>query len=779
MSPKTSFFHRLNSWWIRHRYPVLPLLIWLFLSVETMLLFPREGSFSFSSHTLDSISREEIIAPFSFNVEYTPEELAEKRKAACLTIEPVWVYNDSITKSLLSAYRGSVETIRTTGGIIRALGTQRRQANASERAKYLDSLGQSLLENLKKNFNVRLSEASWEFILNRYQADEEFLLGWNQYGTILEEILDRGIMNQSLREVENVKGAIRVIRNGEEQSKPIEVYLDHQSAVDEMLERLRGQIGSTNNPSAEEILQSDAHIRLGYEMLIAQLTPNLLYDSIETESRRQAAVDKIPIVKTIVLKGERIIDSNERITQQHLEKLRALSRKKDAMAKEQRTLTSQLQWFGRFLLAALVLFIFGYWYFRFQSRVFYSPRHLLVISFLIALLVAVYGTIFLPFDLNHNLFPAALGAMIITMVINAPSAFVFSVSLAFLVGALKGTGYFAVLAFIISPVISVFAVLRVRTRVQIMRAALLIFLGLAFVIYIQRQLSLRLDMYLLTDLMYAGINALSTPLLALGMLIAIEWIFGVTSELTLLELGDLNRPLLKRLSMEAPGTYHHSIMVGNLAEAGAEAIHASPLLVRAGAYYHDIGKMLRREYFVENQKGTGNIHDMLEPEQSAEFLRAHVFDGIKLAKEYHLPESIKAFIREHHGTSIMVYFYDKALKLHPDGAIDEALFRYPGPKPQSREAGILMLADAAEAASRSLDNPSSEELRRVVREVVINKYRDQELDECPLTLHDVRLVIDAFLPILEGIHHHRIRYPTRREFEARLKRKKVDETENT
>ena len=217
---------------------------------------------------------------------------------------------------------------------------------------------------------------------------------------------------------------------------------------------------------------------------------------------------------------------------------------------------------------------------------------------------------------------------------------------------------------------------------------------------------------------------------------------------------------IRWLSLKAPGTYHHSILVGSLAEAAAEAIDANPLLVRAGAYYHDIGKMRRREYFIENQTDSQNVHDDLSPEESAKFLAAHVIDGVKIAAEYRLPEAVKAFIREHHGTSLMAFFYEKALEENP-GNVDESLFRYPGPKPQSKETGILMLADSAEAAVRSADNPTPETIRKVVRNIVINKYRVEELDECPLTLRDLRLIIEAFLPILEGMHHHRIKYPER------------------
>ena len=233
----------------------------------------------------------------------------------------------------------------------------------------------------------------------------------------------------------------------------------------------------------------------------------------------------------------------------------------------------------------------------------------------------------------------------------------------------------------------------------------------------------------------------------------------MTTDPSLLVLSDLNKPLLRKLAMRAPGTYHHSILVGSLSEAAAEAIGANSLLTRVGAYYHDIGKMDKPEYFVENQKGGKNPHDKLSPSMSYLIIVSHVKRGLEIAQEHKLPKEIQAFIAEHHGTNLISYFYNKALEKVDAAEISETDFRYPGPKPQSKETGIVMLADTVEAASRTLKDPSVSRLRGMVNSIIDDRFKNCELDESPLTLRELTLIQEAFVQILTGIFHGRIEYP--------------------
>ena len=267
-----------------------------------------------------------------------------------------------------------------------------------------------------------------------------------------------------------------------------------------------------------------------------------------------------------------------------------------------------------------------------------------------------------------------------------------------------------------------------------------------------------------TKLLFGGINAVMSPVIAFGLLIFYEKVFRVTTDLTLLELTDFNHPLLKELSSKAPGTFHHSIIMGNLSEAAAESIGANSILARVGCYYHDIGKMLKPQYFIENQLDMNNKHNELNPNMSTKIIISHVKDGIELAKKHRLPQQIIDFIPMHHGTTLVAYFYDKAKSASRE-EVSDITYRYPGPKPQTKETGIVMLADAIEASTRTIEDPSPQKLENRIIEVIRSRFTEGELDECDLTLRDLTKIKDSFLKILVGIHHHRLKYPDKNQLE--------------
>jgi len=269
------------------------------------------------------------------------------------------------------------------------------------------------------------------------------------------------------------------------------------------------------------------------------------------------------------------------------------------------------------------------------------------------------------------------------------------------------------------------------------------------------------NLFAIKDELYAAaLNSLLSPILAYGLLMFYERVFRVATDLVFFELTDFNHPLLRELSSKAPGTFHHSIVMGNLSEQSAKEIGANHILARVGCYYHDIGKIVSPNYFVENQLDSKNKHEMLNPSLSAKMIIAHVKNGIKLAEKYRLPQEVIDFIPMHHGTNLVSYFYQKArFSEDDDDEVHDYIYRYPGPKPHSKETGIVMLADSVEASTRAIEDPTPAKLETQIDEIIKARFIEGELDECDLTLKDLINIKYSFLKTLVGIHHHRIKYP--------------------
>jgi hypothetical protein len=279
---------------------------------------------------------------------------------------------------------------------------------------------------------------------------------------------------------------------------------------------------------------------------------------------------------------------------------------------------------------------------------------------------------------------------------------------------------------------------------------------------------------MLIEFAFAGSNALISPVLTYGLLIFFEKMFHITTDLTLLELSNYDRPLLKDLARKAPGTFNHSMTMGTLGETAAERIGANPLLARVGAYYHDIGKTITPQNYVENQLDNQNVHENLTPEESAQLIVSHVQEGIQLGKDNNLPKEILDFIPMHHGTTVMKYFYERAKTLYGEDKVKINDYRYPGPKPNSRESAIIMLADGCESAVRSIEEPEIEKVENVIDGIFKSRTDDGQLDDSPITFSDITKMKEAFLSILLGQHHRRIRYPKQEEMEKGVNEEKTE-----
>lgn len=405
-------------------------------------------------------------------------------------------------------------------------------------------------------------------------------------------------------------------------------------------------------------------------------------------------------------------------------------------------------------ISAIFLIIGFMFYFMFSPRLVKKEK-VRTYTVLFLLLVAYIFTAkkIIDYGLAPAYIPVVGFVMLLAILFNdLELTFTVCVMISCFAGVVSGGSLLLSIIFLSTGMIAAMLVWHLKRRIRILTASLC-----AGII----QMLLFMAIYRV-DLKFAMPNFLSGLLCGIvvtGILPLFENLFGIVTNISLLELSDFNHPLLKRMILEAPGTYHHSLIVGNLAEAAAESVGANPLLARIGAYYHDIGKLAKSEYFMENQRDAGKHLD-LAPSMSKMVIMNHVKEGLELAKKYRLKPVITDFISQHHGTSLVYYFYRKALEeIEQDQLIHEEGFRYPGPKPTSKETAIVLLADSVEAASRVVDDPQPAKIEDVVHKIINNKFIDGQFDDCDLTLKDLEKIAKVFIHMLGGIYHGRIKYP--------------------
>jgi len=499
-------------------------------------------------------------------------------------------------------------------------------------------------------------------------------------------------------------------------------------------------------------------------LLLNLLRPSLAYNQNETEVRRLAARDAVQPILIQVKKGEIIVREGDRVSADQVSKLTVLR----AQGSREVLLSQVL---GLLLGSFILLFITN----RYGQRNIrkYRPKNrdlLFMASTLVGMVLVLklggfiataVGSAFPYIDAGayYYVLPFAAGAMAVRIALNSEVALLFSVVFAALVGFLFGNSFELFLFALLSSLAGAHWVRQLTVRTSMFRAgARLSMFNFMTIFAIHLVTAQEIGTGLLFELGFGLFGGLLAAVLVSGIIPLIESAFRYTTNLKLVELANMNNPLLRELMFQAPGTYHHSIIVGNLAEAAAEMIGANPLLARVAAYYHDIGKAKKPLYFIENVSGGDNKHDKLAPSMSALILMAHLKDGVEMAKEHRLGRSLVDVIRQHHGTSLMKFFYERA-KQREEREVDEYDYRYPGPKPQTREAALIMLADAVEAASRTLTDPTPARIQGMVQKIINNIFIDGQLDECELTLKDLHHIAKSFNRVLGGIFHHRIEYP--------------------
>jgi len=488
-------------------------------------------------------------------------------------------------------------------------------------------------------------------------------------------------------------------------------------------------------------------LTLASAVVEAALQPNLVVDQTATQLARRRAMEAVEPVRTRILRGEIIVRRGEVVTEAHLEKLAA-----------EGLVSQPFSWLRLAGAASVVLLLLlvSYAYMRqYQPDIWSEDRLLLVWSLGVVLTVAMARIMVTRF--NPYLLPSAAGTMLIAVLLRPRLALYTAALLSLLVAMAAGGDVRLGLVTFIGATVGVYAIKRIGHRTDLVVAGLRVGVANALIVAaVGLTDQLPWFPHLLRDAAYGLGSGVLVGMIAIGALPYLENLFGLVTPIKLLELSNPGHPLLRRLQLEAPGTYHHSIMVANLAEAAAEAVGADSLLVRVGTYYHDIGKIRRPAFFVENQVGIENPHDRMAPSLSALTVLAHVRDGLEYAREARLPAPVAAFIPEHHGTGLIAYFYHQA---RARGPVEEEAFRYEGPRPQSRETAIVMLADAVEGATRALPRPTPDRIAQVVRRIIREKLEDGQLDECDLTFRDLDRIAGVFTRLLASMYHPRVEYP--------------------
>jgi len=486
----------------------------------------------------------------------------------------------------------------------------------------------------------------------------------------------------------------------------------------------------------------------------ALLKPNSFFDEQRTAETQRQARDAVQPVRHVVERGQAILREGDIVTPLHLEELAALGLQ--PAEPEWHDLVSTL------LFVVVLVSTLGLYLWRARREILYRRRRMILLSLLIVITGIAAKLIIPEHVLLPYFFPMATVAMLMSVLLDTQLAIVFTIMLSLFVGFISGGSLDLTVYTLMGSVVAALIVSRPERLSTFAWAAWAIGIVNAIVVVSFRLLSQSYDLVGLLQLIGASVaNGIVSSSLAFATFFWLGGVFGITTPLQLLDLARPTHPLARRLLLEAPGTYHHSLLVGNLGERAAELVGADPLLVRVAALHHDIGKVLRPYFFIENQADGENYHQQLDPKTSAQIIISHVKDGLEQAQKYHFPDAVLDIIAQHHGTTSVGFghFYQRACREAGEEEVNETDFRYPGPRPRSKEAAIVMLADSVEATVRASHPDSPGEIERIVRRIINDRLVSGELDECDLTLRDLDSIRSAFTDVLQGVFHPRIQYP--------------------
>ncbi len=703
-------------------------------------------------YELGGIADRDIVAPHDFTV-MDADATAQKREESLATVPAVFDLDMAINSRLESILRSNFAEGR------RAIAELREELGLKDDETFAEEDRNQLLQQLRQTLPIFAERAPVMEILlvNGFSAGLE-----NQMVSLLQSAIQHPgvVASRDLLFIYRDRSIILLNRI----TRKDEVLNDASMVKD--LSQARALL--RQNEFELTAVQGTEKLEL-VGFLEDRIEPTVRFNEDETREREMLAMDQVPPVLIQIRQGHKIIRAGDPVAAQSLMILREL--------KSQEQATEPIGEFVGLLLLAL-FFVFALW--RYLQNYHEKPENVPSRFMLAALILVAHLGIAKTHALLAEFFsqsltiqvlqdvsslywviPVSFGSIVLVLLAGGQLAILYSLPVSVFIGLMTGELAMGVFT-VVSSLTAVYALRHYRERSALGRAAALV--GLVNVLA-------ALGLQLHSGAFQWGVFGVRTTLaLASGIISAmlaslllplLENLFEMTTDIRLLELSNLNSPILRRLAMEAPGTYHHSLNVGVLAEAGAEAIGANPLLARVGAYYHDIGKLKKPEYYVENQIYIANKHEGLSPSMSSLILASHVKDGSQMAREIRLAPEVAALIPQHHGTRLMSFFYQKAKQAarstHTD--VNEEEFRYPGPKPQTREAAILMLADQVEAASRTLQDPNPGQVRGMIRRLIQGTIQDRQFDECDITTRDLDKITRSFERVISGMVHHRVDYP--------------------
>ena len=729
--------------------------IWIYLiilsAIISFLLYPNILISPREEYSLGDVANKDIKASHDFLVE--DRELTKQKRDEAVK-SSLFVYDfDRSGVAISHRIKQSFSYARTELKQILSI-----ELDPALRSEKLDQLREKFFELLRITEDPVLFE---QLVKNNFSSHIE-----NTGLIAVNRILDKGIVgNKAVLMTQKGKG---IILRGIDTQKELKVtdldpFYDLESArqhVSEIIDQLTIKEGGS---------EISATIERFAQLLIR---PNITFNKRETELRKDETKKSVNPIYFKVKKGEMIVREGEKINPIHLLKLETEAKSKRSFPI--RDMVSMIVMIGVLLALSYVIILRRSNTFKADSKSLIFISLTLLFMFLF---VRGYNIVaeeiargFSFFNIQVLLFalPISLGAILVSIFLGLDVAIAFSLIISILASIIMEGRVEFFIYFLIGSLLAAYGVRNCRERMVLIKTGMRVgLLNIFIALSIQTLSGIPYSPAVAISVISGFLGGILAGVIATGFLPLIEMVFGFTTDIKLLELASLDQPILKDLMVKAPGTYHHSVIVSNMVEATAENIHCNPLLAKVSAYYHDIGKINKPLYFVENQVRGDNRHEKLAPSMSSLILISHVKDGVELAKQNRLGKEIIDIVQQHHGTSLISYFYQKAKeqikqikkKEGKSTPVKEENFRYPGPKPQTKEAGLVLVADKVEAASRTLVDPTPARIQGMVQKIINNVFSDGQLDECELTLKDLNQVAKSFTKTLSGIFHSRIEYP--------------------